>query len=340
MLHDPVMRLPERLRTKGWLAPLIVGALGWLRWGYEAIDLWGNVEFVSNKRPWGWAGYLFNPVSGLLLLAIGFMWLAWETGALPRLQSRVAAPKRLRNRASRREEAALKYRRHGEGVVERKIAIEPLVSEDEQIIVLAPSNRAHVNRTFTIHGLAKTFEGNVVVEKEEVDGSWLVVGVTSAGMMDGLSPFSVQVTLPPGAHVLRIGTASPKDGTWSGVEVVVSARDIRTPPASEVRVLGQGMMHVEFQGLTRRGSYDRISVDVIALLQEIAVLDAQNFLATDSNTLQGPSLLGPPAHEIVESAIRRELVQRDLDADREPPWSITLTEKGRRLLDALQNWSG
>ena len=44
---------------------------------------------------------------------------------------------------------------------------------------------------------------------------------------------------------------------------------IRARRANGVLVLGQSMMHVDVVKLTRRGSYDRVAVDVVALLQDI-----------------------------------------------------------------------
>ena len=72
-----MVRIRQRLRTRGWLAPMIGGlgySLGTL--GYETDRCLGNIDFVSAERPWRWLDYIFNPLAGLALLAIAFIWLA------------------------------------------------------------------------------------------------------------------------------------------------------------------------------------------------------------------------------------------------------------------------
>ena len=68
-----------------------------------------------------------------------------------------------------------------------------------------PSNGAQVPRTFTVTGRAATFEANVVWElKSRPDYQVVDHGFTTAQECCTLSPYSFQVTAPPGEYTLFV----------------------------------------------------------------------------------------------------------------------------------------
>jgi len=89
--------------------------------------------------------------------------------------------------------------------LDRSASASAPASPSEDIVLLEPIDGAKVGRIFTVHGYARTFEGNVVVERLTRDGTWEASGITTAGMMEGHTSFSLQIGLSPGNHLLRVG---------------------------------------------------------------------------------------------------------------------------------------
>jgi hypothetical protein len=204
-----------------------------------------------------------------------------------------------------------------------------LASPGEEIVLLEPTDKASVIRTFRIRGLARTFEGNLVVEDLTAKGSWNPVAVTTAGMLDGHSQFSLDITLAPGPHTLRIGSSTGR-GEVLGVEISVLVED-------RPRILGQGMMHLEVWGLEREGSYHRVPIDVVELLKGIIEYDGVHMRAPQ-DFMNTERFVGRPSYAVEENASELGLAIKYMDPAGN--WSTEVAIKGAALLAAYKEWMG
>jgi hypothetical protein len=98
------------------------------------------------------------------------------------------------------------------------------VSADESIILLNPVDGAVVHSPVFVRGFADTFEGNVVVQLLQPDGTWATLSVTtvSGGALGYPSPFSTMVELSPGEQFLSVGSGGGRHLTWNGVIIRIT----------------------------------------------------------------------------------------------------------------------
>ena len=103
-----------------------------------------------------------------------------------------------------------------------EIGGDPRMTSD-RIALTAPAYGGIVPTTFTVSGLARTFEANVVWRIEDTTGKVIASGHTTASIGTSAlwGTFSTQITVPPvqlpGNIVLQVYEVSPKDGTEQGV---------------------------------------------------------------------------------------------------------------------------
>jgi len=141
-----------------------------------------------------------------------------------------------------------------------------------------------------------------------------------------------------GRETLRKGIATAIEETIAAREKVAAGAD-RAPESGQTapQVLDQSMMQLTVAGLHRKGSLDRIPVDVIALVEEIGSFEDKGRRARKAEVLQGEPMLGRPSHEVEAQAEQLGLMTTDYDLD-ELDWFLALTEKGGSLLQALEKW--
>ncbi len=203
----------------------------------------------------------------------------------------------------------------------------PRATPGDEIVLLEPAERATVMRTFRVRGLAKTFEGNLVLQDRAADGTWSPVAVTTVGMMEGHSQFSLDITLPPGIHTLRVGSSTGR-GEAFGVEVSVNVEN-------RPRILGQAMMHLEVWGLEREGSYQRVPIDVVELLKGIIEYDGVHMRAPQ-DFMNTERFVGRASYAVEENAAELGLATKYMDPTGN--WSTEVTVKGAALLAAYKEW--
>ena len=109
------------------------------------------------------------------------------------------------------------------------------------------------------------------------------------------------------------------------------------PVPASLRILGQSMMHFDVAGLERKGSYERIPVDVVEFLKQIDAYERLGIPATDDKFGQGVPMLGRTDDELGLLAEGIGLATHDLDLAY--GWMYSLTDKSRRLLNALRAWN-
>ncbi|HEY6959252.1 MAG TPA: Gmad2 immunoglobulin-like domain-containing protein, partial [Candidatus Limnocylindria bacterium] len=92
----------------------------------------------------------------------------------------------------------------------------------DRIAVASPAPASAAQRSFTLSGLARTFEANVVWRVKDASGKIVANGHTTASIGTSVfwGTFSAPVTLPSsvsGNVTLEVYEVSPKDGTEQGV---------------------------------------------------------------------------------------------------------------------------
>ena len=110
------------------------------------------------------------------------------------------------------------------GVISDRGLVSYLDDPDAHVVVLSPKPGARLHTPFHIHGMANTFEKNVVVELlDQNTGLWETIEITIAdGPIGELSPFVAEVDVAEGQQVLRVGEPSPRDGSFQGVELPIT----------------------------------------------------------------------------------------------------------------------
>ena len=84
------------------------------------------------------------------------------------------------------------------------------------VSITSPTEGATVPRTFRVTGTASTFEGNVIYELER-EGRRTQTGYTTARECCTTSPYSFEVTVPPGRYTLVVHDTDESDGEGVGV---------------------------------------------------------------------------------------------------------------------------
>lgn len=207
----------------------------------------------------------------------------------------------------------------------------PLVSADEEIVLIEPRDGARLTSPIRVRGYARTFEGNVVIEAKTEAGNWEAIAITTAGMEEVHTPFSADIRLDPGYRRLRIGSSSPRDGEWFGVELGITV----DATASTPRYLGQGMMKVFIGGLAGDPSQvAEIPVDVVDLVKDIKSLQDRGTHVKPSQ-FQGKSKLGLDMSTVLSMALADGYltISRGIDDYHD----VVLTERGERLVQALES---
>jgi hypothetical protein len=91
------------------------------------------------------------------------------------------------------------------------------------VLVESPAEGATVPTTFTVEGRAATFEANVIWELKRGDDT-VRNGFTTAQECCTLSPYSFEVTAPPGEYTLVVHDTDESDG--EGVGISQDTKDI------------------------------------------------------------------------------------------------------------------
>jgi hypothetical protein len=176
--------------------------------------------------------------------------------------------------------------------------------------------------------------------KEFGTGEWLAaIGLAGAAISGGFVAFYGNrhsggiAAIGFGIFIVCVATA-----LYVGhyIEVFHAQDALRaTKVEGRATILAITMGHYEIQDLSRRGSYDRIPRDLVTYLKEIERLEAYGALATNENT-RAESGWGRSPDAVRSDAQGRGLTENSLDHSRSPAWSIGLTSKGMRLLEALK----
>jgi hypothetical protein len=206
----------------------------------------------------------------------------------------------------------------------------PLVSPHEEIILMEPRDGARITSPIKVRGYARTFEGNVVIETRTGAGNWEVIAAISAGMTEGHTPFSADIRLGAGHRQLRIGSSSPRDGEWIGVELGITVDATAGAP----RYLGVGMMKVFIEGLTGDPSeVVEIPSDIVDLVRHVNSVQQTGAHARASQ-FQGKSNAGLDMSTVLSMALADGYVTISRKSD--SYLDIVLTERGQQLLQALE----
>ena len=206
----------------------------------------------------------------------------------------------------------------------------PLVSPHEEIVLIEPRDGARITSPIKVRGYARTFEGNVVIETKTAAGNWEVIAVIGAGMDEVHTPFSTDIHLEAGHRQLRIGSSSPRDGEWFGVELGVMV----DATASAPRYLGVGMMKVFIEGLTGDPSeVVEIPRDIVDLVEHVKSVQETGGHA-EASQFQGKSKLGLDMSTVLSMALADGYLT--ISRKSECYLDIVLTERGQQLIQALQ----
>lgn len=205
----------------------------------------------------------------------------------------------------------------------------PLVSPDEEIVLIEPRDGGRVTSPVKVRGYARTFEGSVVIETKSEAGNWEVATETAAGMEEVHAPFSVDIRLRPGHRLLRIGSSSPRDGEWFGVTLGVIVDATAGP-----RYVGAGMMKVFIEGLTGdQSKVVEVPRDIVDLVEDVKSVQETGGHAKASQ-FQGKSNVGLDMSTVLSMALADGYLT--ISRKSECYLDIVLTERGQQLIQAVE----
>lgn len=112
------------------------------------------------------------------------------------------------------------------GTVPGKGAL-PIPEPYPPVVVVFPRPGERVRTPFKIHGMANVFENNVTIELfDDETSDWELIEFGDVhGPVGAMVPFDAEVDVAPGVRFLRVGTPSPADGSFIGVELYLTVVD-------------------------------------------------------------------------------------------------------------------